>query len=53
MKIVKMETHMLSQKVSANETRKWLEMYYILEGKTRVRYISAVNDAISYLVVDK
>ena len=44
MKIVKMETHMLSQKVIANVTPEFARVYNIPEGHTSVGFFSADND---------
>ena len=52
MKIVKMETHMLSQKVIANVTPEFARVYNIPEGHTSVGFFSADNDDIGYLAVD-
>ena len=49
MKIVKMETHMLSQKVIANVTPEFARVYNIPEGHTSVGFFSADNDDIGYL----
>ena len=51
MKIVKMETHMLSQKVIANVTPEFARVYNIPEGHTSVGFFSADNDDIGYLAV--
>ena len=52
MKIVKMETHMLSQKVIANVTAEFARVYNIPEGHTSVGFFSTDNDDIGYLAVD-
>ena len=52
MKIVKMETHILSQKVIANVTPEFARVYNIPEGHTSVGFFSADNDDIGYLAVD-
>ena len=39
MKIVKMETHMLSQKVIANVTAEFARVYNIPEGHTSVSFL--------------
>ena len=52
MKIVKMETHMLSQKVIANVTPEFARVYNIPEGHTSGGFFSADNDDIGYLAVD-
>lgn len=52
MKIIKMKTRMLSQKIIANVSPEFAKVYGLPEGHQSVAFFSVDNDDIGYLAVD-
>ncbi len=52
MKIAKVKTHMLSQKIIANVTEEFARVYHLPEGHKSVAFFSTDNDDVGYLAVD-